>query len=801
MNTVSTRIAGALFVLTIVAISALAAWPIYQSRAFLVLVAVSVVVAIVIAGVVAWRKWNGWAAAGLLTFAVLALGVPLAVPSRASSPTELVRGLGEVLWGVVVGWKDLLTVDLPIGSYRNLLVPALVIFLVGTCVALLCASLPTRRAYFAVPVVFAMTSFGLLFGGGRTSEPIAIGNVTVTAPVESLVGIVSLLASIAWLSWRESTLRRGELRRAAQQQGLRVRRRAKRADRRRAVLGTVMVVAAGAMGFASLPTLSGTHPRAVLREGLGPIVELSDVVSPLAQYRALAAEDTAPVVMFTVQGSAPPERLRFATLSDYDGEVFTVAEEVETSLKRVPDRRSTVAGAPIDLTVTVRALDMIWMPVAGDVADVTFTGPRASELADGFYYDPVTGTAIETTAWTAGDGYRVEAAAPAVPALTDISAPGGVSGEVAVPETVRRWVAENTVGSGGVALEHLITLLRERGYLSRSLTDQTLAWASDYPDYQFLPSASGHSLGRIEEMFEALLTRSEETDGSGNLVAAIGDDEQFATAAALIAQELGFPARVVVGVRLSSSDPTVTTCRDGACRAQDVSAWIEVRAASGEWIPVDVTPQHSTAPETDIVQQQDPRVPTEVRPDDVEDVKPPGPDQDERLGPVDEPPTQADLTWLWTTLQIAGISLVVLLATVGPFLAVIVAKAFRRRGRRRRGDPGTRITRGWDEYSDAVIDAGGTRAPTATRRELAEEWQRPQAILLAEKADKSVFADESSSDEDARAFWQIVDQERDGLSVGFWKRVRSAVSLRSFRGAARAPRRPFGNREGESEAP
>ncbi len=55
-------------------------------------------------------------------------------------------------------------------------------------------------------------------------------------------------------------------------------------------------------------------------------------------------------------------------------------------------------------------------------------------------------------------------------------------------------------------------------------------------------------------------------EATGNYVAAVGDDEQFAVATALIARELGFPARVVVGARLETADATLSTCDAGECR-------------------------------------------------------------------------------------------------------------------------------------------------------------------------------------------------------------------------------------------
>ena len=84
-------------------------------------------------------------------------------------------------------------------------------------------------------------------------------------------------------------------------------------------------------------------------------------------------------------------------------------------------------------------------------------------------------------------------------------------------------------------------------------------------DYTFQPSASGHSLARVDAMFGRLLERETDTRAaaSENYVAAVGDDEQFAAAVALIAQELGFPSRVVVGARLASADPSLPACEEG----------------------------------------------------------------------------------------------------------------------------------------------------------------------------------------------------------------------------------------------
>ncbi len=106
-----------------VLLAAVAAWPIYASAAFSVLVVVASLTGAGVVVLVAWRRWGGWVFAGGLLLAFAALCVPLAVPARLTSALDVLRGLGESFAGLLVAWKDLVTVDLPVGTYRNLLVP------------------------------------------------------------------------------------------------------------------------------------------------------------------------------------------------------------------------------------------------------------------------------------------------------------------------------------------------------------------------------------------------------------------------------------------------------------------------------------------------------------------------------------------------------------------------------------------------------------------------------------------------------------------------------------------------------
>jgi hypothetical protein len=807
-------VVGALFVAAMAALAVLAAWPIYRTGSFVLLAVVATAVGAAVAVLARWRRWGGWTVAAVLAAAILILGVPLAVPSRLGGPLELVRGIGDVAVGAVFAWKDLVTVDLPVGSYRNLLVPALIVFLVGTCAALCLAWSDGRAANASVAVTFGMLAFGLFFGRTTVSPPVVIGPFTLFAPAETAIGAAGLVVSVLWLAWRSRDQRMRALRHAASAlpagmspRGVRLTRRSSSADRRRGALAAGMVAVAVAAAVAIVPAAAQGRERDVLRAAAGPELALAEAVSPLAAYRGLFADDRADDVVFSVSSSAAaPTRIRLATLDSYDGEVFRSGGAVSgpggSAFVRVPSRLDPGAGDAVEAEVAVGELAGIWMPTAGRLANVVFAGPRAAALTERFYYSAEAQAGVQTAGGglRAGDAYAVSAVESDAADLASIQAPGAAAAAtdgvtVDAPGNLRAWMDEHATGSDGAALEGLATLLRERGYLSHGLSRGSVdpVWMQSLDGYAFQPSAAGHSLSRIDAMFGRLLAREADPRAAttGDYVAAVGDDEQFAVAIALIAHELGFPARVVVGARLTAVDPDLAVCADGVCRAQDLSAWTEVLSADGEWVPVDATPQHRVSPSLDLTEQRDPEIVTEVRPDAVTDVVPPESLQDDTANRDDATgPAGLDLSWLWPALRGVAVGVLVLLILLGPALVVVAAKVLRRRARRTHPDPATRIAGGWDEYLDAAADAGRGIPRTATRPEIAAALSAAGGAAgdgsggaaLAADADAAAFSERSASADDAADYWRRVDAERAALAEGrgFWRRLLAAVSLRSF---------------------
>ena len=784
-------VAGALYTAVTVALAAVAAWPIYASWPFVLLVAVSAVAAALVVTLVTWRRWGGWITAAATVAAFLVLCVPLAVPSRLGGPLEILRGIGEASAGVLVAWKDLVTVDLPVGAYRNLLVPALVVFLVGTVITLSLAQRADRRSAGAVVSALLMTGFGLFFGRTSPSAPLVWGPFSLPAPIETAVGLSALLSAVLWLAWRTHDERTRSLRRAGALAAVAPTARRSRTDRRRVLTGAGMIVFAAVVTVAVVPWAAGDADRRVLRSATGPERQIAEAVSPLSAYRAMFSDARVDDVLFRVSGEgALPDRIRVATLDSYDGEIFRSSGTGEGRFVRVPSRLPTSEGRAVDAEIEIGDLGGIWMPTAGSLVQAAFAGDRQNQLADRFYYsaEAEAGVQIADGGLVPGDRYRLTATEPTAPDLATLSAPGSPGG-VSGGENLRRWVDEHKTGDDGAALASLVQMLRERGYLSHGLAPASGAaaprWAADLAGYQVQPSASGHSLARIDTLFQHLLDREDDprAAASGNYVAAVGDDEQFAVATALIAHQLGFPARVVVGARLTSADPDLPTCEAGACRSADLSAWTEVQGADGRWTAIDVTPQHERSPSLEVTQQRDPENVTEVRPDTVDDVVPPAPVQeDNTLNDEDRAPDGLDLAWLWPILRVAGISLLGVLVLFGPFLAIVIAKAIRRRGRRRDPDPRAAIAGGWEEYVDAGVDSGRELPRSPTRRELAAALGTDGAAHLADEADRAVFSSRTVTADEAAAFWRIVDTERRTLARqrGGWRRLLAAVSLRSF---------------------
>ena len=734
-----------LWLTTIIAATAL--WPIYRSPALIVLVAVSLAVGSLIAIVSAEFRWPTAAVLLVSVGAFLALGVPLAVPGKTQfGVLPTLDGFLDLVTGVALGWKQLLTISLPVGDYQALLVPAFVLVF-GTAVVGLVIALRSRFGELAVLPPIALFIIATAFGPRFPDRPLA-------APLALLVAV------LFWLVWFRWYRRRAAIRRLSAQSDAPVAAESGLPGLRTVLSATVILAIASTAAVAAAGAVPPVADRTVLRTTIEQPFDPRDYVSPLSGFRSYWQPASADTVLFTVTGLPAGDRIRLATLDTYDGVVYAVGSETVSSLSgsftRVPSTvdQSSLEGEQVSVDVTVRGYSGVWLPTVGKLESVTFDGTDATALRDAFYYNDTSGTAAVVRGLASGDSYSIDAVVPDQPTDAQLASlePGTalVPAPRNVPEELTAKLDEYTTGIDGAGrrLVAMLAGLATDGYISHGVGEDEPA------------SRSGHAADRIAELVSSPRM--------------IGDAEQYAVTAALMAEDLGFPSRVVIGFAPVTDAVTGT----------DVSAWIEVNTSQFGWVTIDPNPEVREIPEEEPEDNaQVARPQTIVPPPVVEDEnfdRQNTPESQQEL-PADLNPVLQMLLAIAKGLGIAALVIAILLA---PFALVVAAKIRRRRLRRQAPDALQRISGGWQEFEDSVIDHGLSPAASATRSEVASIAGGVQSQVLAAVADRAVFAPDDPLDADADSVWRAVDDLQASLDAGLtrWQRLRARISLRSLGG-------------------
>ncbi len=740
-----------LFLATLVASASL--WPVYQSREFIVLVGVTFLLGAVVAVLGALFRWGSWLVALATVGVYLLAGVPLAVPGQAVRgilPTP--TGLLDLLAATALSWKQLVTIVLPVGSYQALLVPAFILVLLSTVIGL------------SVALRAQVGELGALAPATLFVSGIIVGPTLATRPIGTGLGLFVVL--LFWLLWFRWMRRRSVLRLALQQSR---RSTASFSDRRFAatrglVSAAVIVSVAIAAGTGAAVVLPADVPRDVLRARVQQPFDPRAYPSPLSEFRGYLQTGRADAVLLEVAGLPTGGRLRLATLDSYDGIVYSVGSDqvsgASGSFTRLPDRldQSLVDGDESTLTVTVDGYTGIWVPGAGQLERITFTGPTRFARSDSFYYNDNSGTAAVITGLVRGDSYRSEGVIPRSPnSLADLRPGSAVLPAAAVlPDEVEQTLARYVTAGDlpGVQLQAMLDGLKTDGYISHGILP-------DEPG-----SRSGHGADRISELFADQPM--------------LGDAEQYAVAAALMARSLGFPARVVIGFVPQAAGGSGAEAVPVV--GSDISAWIEVASTEG-WVTIDPNPPvrdiPAQAPEDPSVVSRPQSVVPPVLPDPAElrDLAPP-----ESLSEDPPEPFNPLLAFLVAVATVAAWSILGLGVVLSPFLLIVAAKARRRHLRRTRSTPLDRIRGGWREFSDAALDHGIDVPAGVTRTELAALVPGTEPMTVAVAVDRAVFCPERPGNAEAEEVWTAVTELRHSLGARSRRtdRLRALVSLRSL---------------------
>lgn len=732
--------------------------PTFEGGSHLVAGFGAIALGLAIAWVCAWRGWGILPVAGLTAGAYFVFGGALALPSTTlfgviPTPETIV----QLALGTVQSWKRLLTTVPPVAADDgHLIVP----FLLTLVAAVLTASLALRArpaAWSLLPVT-AFLVIQILLGMTQPALPV-------------VQGIVFAVVTVVWLALRQAWDPNRSVVRveptAVSDAGA-----ARHSRTRRLVSAAVVVAVAIGAGVATAAMAAPPTTRYVLRDIVIPPFDVRQYASPLQSFRGLV-RDAADSELFTVSGLPEGGRIRLATMDAYNGVVFNVAEDGTGSSNSFTPLRSNMSpdaeGTAATLQFRIGDLDGVWLPDAGAVREIRYTGDRADDLRRATHYNDATGTAAVTAGLTPGTAYAIDAVFPALP--SDEALEGVDFAPVKPPEETLRSLPEPIQGAADEAVGDAATPIeRARALQSYLSTDGYFSHGLEDDPY----SPSGHGAARITSFF-----------GGDEL---IGDDEQYAVAMALMSAQLGIPARVVMGWYPDEDAATSEFVATG----DNVHAWVEVAFEGYGWVPFDPTPDEDNEPNE---QTTTPRANPKPQV-----LQPPPPAQD----PAELPPAIANdrdqeeeedpaEDWLGPLLLPIGIGLGTILLLFAPFVVIGALKAARRTRRRQAARTVDRISGGWEELVDRAVDlrvpvaAGSTRAESA--RVMSTSLERPDVTELAGHADARVFGPGDPSQGEVDAFWREVDTIVGGMTgtASFWRRLRARLSLRSFRRARRAP--------------
>jgi hypothetical protein len=683
--------------------------------------------------------------AGLLVAAFFILGGVVALHNLGGTALLPVPNTLSILAQTVVyGWKDMLTTLPPVDNDALLTLP----YMLGLATGAIGMVVTDRSSWAPAPtlVVGALLAVVILMGVQHPSDT-------------KLVGGVFAGCALAWLLVRVQRGRPHYISGGSP-----------RITRR--VAGTVLCGGATVLG-----TLLGTHlpgvgsNRTVLRTSVIPPFNVSQYASPLASFRRFTRDYTAlqphdglyNTQLFKVSGLRAGTLIRIATLDSYDGNVWGAGDVAGSAGYTAPATADTYQkvgevidnperGRPVQATVKIlnNALG-VWVPNAGGLTGITFANPTEQSASNEFRYNLATSTGVMPQSLQPGDTYTFEAVLPnnVLTAKTVLAAGGlpEVSSYTQFQQIATRWVGHAT--SGLQEIDSVASYLRANGHY----TDGGAGFQS---------FAAGQSLYRLTQF----------TSTSGELA---GDDEQFAALMALMANELGVPARVVLGAQVPAN---------GVVTGADMHAWVELQAADGSWKTLPQTAFMGTLPPKKQSQKSQPSVPTSSIPPPAP-VQPPA-TAGESLSNTIFHRTQGSKVTHPVPKVLVDIVLY-LAAPVGLFVlvcAVILGlKAGRRARRRRNASPTRRLALAWRDVLDHAHDFGRVAPSMATRREQAAALGFASAGVSAARLDALMFGQDAPSADSAAAYWHHADQLRRELagSHGRWRRLRAALSLSTFR--------------------
>lgn len=720
-------------------------WPVFGGTGFIRPAVIGMTLGLGIAWLGAWRRWPTISVAAATVFAYFLFGGVAALWKRAIGGIIPDLGCLKLLAvGSISVWKQFVTASTPLGSFTGVtLVPYILALVTAVCVgSVIWRSGKPGLVILPIGVLAALV---ILLG---TSHPF----------LPTVQAIVLTAVAVAWLTWRTTFVRMSfsESSTSVMRRSLALR------------AGVQLLIGALVAGLVGSLTMLGLD-RETIRRHMVPPLDTQMYTSPLVSFRDLV-DTRSDKTLFVVEGWEKDLLLRLAVMDTYDGMVYNVGsasgasryDRVGPDLGDPSDRDKQ--GDGIRVTITVDEYAGVWVPSVSLMERLSFTGEREDSLTEGLYYNPSSDTLINTAGLGSGVRYVINA--------TPIDSEPTFETPLKRVSTPRpQWVPEKvsalssqwagTDKSPLMRVESIITTLRTSGYYSHGLGGGA-------------PSSPGHSSYRIARLLE----RPEHM---------IGDDEQYAVAAALLLLDAGIPARVVMGFHVDADSTFADSVWE--VKGSDAHAWVEVPFDGIGWVPFFPTPDKDQEPK-----EIDQRSHTTPKPQVLQPPPPANSSDEEPAQSVldprdDEEKNDPDESIDWMRIaQITAAILIPLLVVIAPWMIVLAWKARRRRRRMTVEDQSQRVANGWQELMDRSADLGMVTSKSATRKQIGMVLTRLKGVEGVEKlallADKGTFAPTAPTPQEASQFWDEMDKVSASLSDTFPKTRRftsrfSWTSLRS----------------------
>jgi transglutaminase-like putative cysteine protease len=637
----------------------------------------------------------------LAAFVVYALLVVLHEPA----------GFGDLVDGIYHGPSQLLTFALPLVSPRTLLVAPVALCWVAGAVAGECVA---RQWFTLLPYGACLVTFGLSYAGSVRAASGSAHDVRVSDTLIALALLITLLLLRVAQSW----VRQEDGALSTQPDGV--------LPLRGLVIGSgtalaVALIAAVAVQSSAFTGRSTTPERV-------PLIDSSQPLSPVAFISGLrpakATTPGQPVFHVTVDRAAPAY-IGIANVDYYDGDGWSFNRSFRPSGGILPadsDPALHVRSPAVTQEYKIDAGPLTaapWMPYLYRPQQVT--GATVN-------IDAASGMVVPSVGLHGGQTYTVRSDAPtasfgdvagtALPATsappTDTQVPGAL--RAALGSVVTSLADETNVPTSPAVpfLQALDNQLRTKYSLAGSPTTAPAT-----------PSATktAKATKRPSSTAPPTSSASPRTGGvsfADVLASIIGPQrsatpEQYATLFALVARQLGVPARLVTGFRV----PTAGGAHSLAAGSYDVTTadawtWVEIPIRGSGWVVVDPAPTNvSGAQRTPSAGSQPSQTPSATPTRNALITQSNGGHAVAPKSNVPHKPAASRGPLIVAVLVGFGVLIVAVL------LALVLRKRLRVRRRRRPADPRRRLLGAWLESIDVLTESGLADLTSLTSTEIA----------------------------------------------------------------------------------